>query len=161
MGPGARGKTTVVSKPKNTSHTLRRLLSYLRSFRIPLIATLLMSVIATTLTIAGPRLMGNIINILSEDTIRRMTDPSYTYRFDEMGWIALQLLAFYLGAFVINLISGWIISGITVKVMRRLRKEISEKINRLPISYFDRHPFGDTLSRVTNDVDMVSQSLQQ
>ena len=161
MGPGARGKTTVVNKPKNTSHTLKRLLSYLRGFRIPLIATLLMSVIATALTIAGPRLMGNIINILSEDTIRRMTDPSYTYRFDEMGWIALQLLAFYLGAFVINLISGWIISGITVKVMRRLRKEISEKINRLPISYFDRHPFGDTLSRVTNDVDMVSQSLQQ
>lgn len=167
MGPGGFGgpragqKPVAAHKPKNTSHALKRLLVYLGGFKVPLVATLLMSAIATILTIAGPRLMGNIINILSEDTIKRMTDPNYVYRFGEMGTIALQLLAFYLGAFAINLISGWLISWVTVKVVRRLRMEISEKINRLPISYFDKHQFGDTLSRVTNDVDMISQSLQQ
>ena len=164
MGPGrpsgGQGGMSA-AKPKNASSALRKLLHYLSGFKIPLLATLLMSIVATIFTIVGPRLMGNIINILSEDVIQRMVNPNYSYRFDEMGMIALQLLAFYLGALVINLVSGWLISWITVRLVRRLRKEISEKINRLPIAYFDNHSFGDTLSRVTNDVDMISQSMQQ
>ena len=164
MGPGRPGGGQggmSAAKPKNASSALRKLLHYLSGFKIPLLATLLMSIVATIFTIVGPRLMGNIINILSEDVIQRMVNPNYSYRFDEMGMIALQLLAFYLGALVINLVSGWLISWITVRLVRRLRKEISEKINRLPIAYFDNHSFGDTLSRVTNDVDMISQSMQQ
>ena len=164
MGPGrpsgGQGGMSA-AKPKNASSALRKLLHYLSGFKIPLLATLLMSIVATIFTIVGPRLMGNIINILSEDVIQRMVNPNYSYRFDEMGMIALQLLAFYLGALVINLVSGWLISWITARLVRRLRKEISEKINRLPIAYFDNHSFGDTLSRVTNDVDMISQSMQQ
>ena len=164
MGPGrpsgGQGGMSA-AKPKNASSALRKLLHYLSGFKIPLLATLLMSIVATIFTIVGPRLMGNIINILSEDVIQRMVNPNYSYRFDEMGMIALQLLAFYLGALMINLVSGWLISWITARLVRRLRKEISEKINRLPIAYFDNHSFGDTLSRVTNDVDMISQSMQQ
>ena len=160
MGPG-NNRPRIVQKPKHASSTLKKLLKYLGNFKIPILATLLLAIIATVLTIVGPRLMGNIINVLSEDFIARFTDPNYVYRFDVMGDIALQLVAFFLIAFAANLISGWIISGVTVKVVKKFRTEISQKINRLPISYFDRHPFGDTLSRVTNDVDMIANSLQQ
>ncbi|MFV0485248.1 MAG: ABC transporter ATP-binding protein [Candidatus Saccharimonadales bacterium] len=161
MGPGGGNRGKIVQKPKNTSHTLKKLLKYLSSFKVPIFATLILAVAATILTIAGPKLMGNMINILSEDFVQRFTNPVYEYRFDEMGAIALQLLAFYLVALGANLISGWIITGITVKIVKKFRTEISQKINRLPISYFDKHPFGDTLSRVTNDVDLIAQSLQQ
>lgn len=164
MGPGGRGGgggQRAPQKPKNTSSTLKKLFKYLGNFKIPILVTLLLAIAATILTIAGPRLMGNIINVLSEDFIARFTDPNYVYRFDKMGAIALQLVAFYLIALGANLISGWIITSVTVKISKKFRTEISHKINRLPISYFDKHPFGDTLSRVTNDVDTISQSLQQ
>jgi len=160
MGPG-NNQSRIIQKPKHVSSTLKKLVKYLSSFKIPIFATLLLAIIATVLTIVGPRLMGNIINVLSEDFIARFTDPTYAFRFDVMGTIALQLVAFFLIAFAANLVSGWIISGVTVKIVKKFRTEISQKINRLPISYFDRHPFGDTLSRVTNDVDMIANSLQQ
>lgn len=161
--PGGRGggKGRITEKPKHTTHTIKKLLNYLGSFKIPILATLLLAIIATVLTIAGPRLMGNMINVLSEDFIARFTDPNYAYRFDEIGAIALQLASFYLVALAANLISGWLIAGVTVKLTKKFRTEISKKINRLPISYFDKHAFGDTLSRITNDVDTIVQSLQQ
>jgi len=160
MGPG-NNRPSIVQKPRATKSTLKKLLRYLSSFKVPIFTTLLLAIVATVLTIVGPRLMGNIINVLSEDFIARFTDPTYTFRFDVMGATALQLIAFFFIAFSANLISGWIISGVTVKIVKKFRTEISQKINRLPISYFDRHPFGDTLSRVTNDVDMIAGSLQQ
>ena len=159
MGPDNKQKIT--EKPKNTSHTLKKLLKYLSNFRVPILATLLLAIIATALTIVGPRLMGDMINVLAEDFVQRFTNPDYQYRFDVMGGVALQLLMFYLVAMGANFVSGWIITGITVKIVKKFRTEISQKINRLPIAYFDKHPFGDTLSRVTNDVDMIAQSLQQ
>jgi ATP-binding cassette subfamily B protein len=164
MGPGGApggNKPKIIQKPKNAGHTLKKLLKYLGKFKVPILATLALAILATILTIVGPRLMGDIINILAEDFVQQMTNPAHVYRFDAMGTIALQLLAFYLVAVAANLISGWIITGITVKVVKKFRTEISQKINRLPIAYFDKHPFGDTLSRVTNDVDMIAQSLQQ
>jgi len=161
MGPGNRMRAQQPQKPKHTSHTLKKLFGYLASFKISILATLLLAILATILTIAGPRLLGNIINILAEDFFVHLSNPSYAFRFADMGAIAIQLIVFYLLAFVANLISGWIISGITAKVVKKFRTEISQKINRLPISYFDKHPFGDTLSRVTNDVDTIAQSLQQ
>ncbi|MDR3298337.1 MAG: ABC transporter ATP-binding protein/permease [Candidatus Nomurabacteria bacterium] len=161
MGPGGGHGQRIVQKPKNTSSTLKKLLKYLGSFKLPMLVTLILAIGATILTIVGPKLMGNMINILAEDFVQRFTNPLYEYRFDQMGWIALQLLAFYLIALVANLISGWVITGVTVKVVKKFRTEISQKINRLPISYCDKHPFGDTLSRVTNDVELITQSLQQ
>jgi ATP-binding cassette subfamily B protein len=160
MGPGS-NQPRIIQKPKHTSSTLKKLFKYLSNFKTPIAATLLLAIVATIFTIVGPRLMGDIINVLSEDFIARLTDPSYQYRFDIMGTIILQLVAFFTLAFAANLTSGWIISGITMKVVKKFRTEISQKINRMPISYFDKHPFGDTLSRVTNDVDMIASSLQQ
>ena len=162
MGPAGNARAQrLVQKPKHAGSTIKKLLKYLATFKVPILTTLLLAIIATILTIIGPRLIGNIINTLSEDFISRLTNPAHDYRFDVMGNIAMQLIAFYLIALTANLISGWIISGITAKVVKKFRTEISQKINRLPIAYFDKHPFGDTLSRVTNDVDMIAQSLQQ
>ncbi|MCL1839417.1 ABC transporter ATP-binding protein/permease [Candidatus Saccharibacteria bacterium] len=160
MGAGG-NKSRIIQKPKHTGNTLKKLFKYLASFKIPILVTLALAIVATVLTIIGPRLMGNIINVLAEDFIARFTDPTRAYRFDIMGSIALQLLVFYLVAVAANLVSGWIITGITMKVVKKFRTEISQKINRLPIAYFDKHSFGDTLSRVTNDVDTIAQSLQQ
>lgn len=74
---------------------------------------------------------------------------------------ALILVGLYVASAVFGFVQGWVIAGVTNKVVRKFRKDLSEKINRLPIGYFDRHPYGDTLSRVTNDVDTVAQSLNQ
>jgi ATP-binding cassette subfamily B protein len=86
-------------------------------------------------------------------------EPAFHY--DILGQIALTLLALFLTAALINYICGWVLAGVVQRIVRKLRQDISEKINRLPIKYFDKHPYGDTLSRVTNDIDVIGQSLNQ
>jgi ATP-binding cassette subfamily B protein len=84
-----------------------------------------------------------------------------TFHYDKLAEIGLFLIILYLISTLANYISGWIITGVIQRTMRRLRADLSRKINRLPISYFDRNQYGDTLSRITNDVDTIGQTLTQ
>ena len=81
--------------------------------------------------------------------------------FDIIGQIALLLIAIYLFSALFNYVESWIVTSITQRVAYRFRRDLSQKINHMPLRYFDTHPFGDVLSRITNDVDMVSQNLSQ
>jgi ATP-binding cassette subfamily B protein len=152
----------VIIKPKHFGPSLKKLVKALKYYRLPIIATIILAVLGTALTIAGPKIMGNMINIIVEDLVTRMTvNPAAPFRYDVLGGLALLLAAMYIVSAIFSYISGWIISGVTQKVVRRFRRDISHKINKLPISYFDKHQYGDTLSRVTNDIDTIAQSLNQ
>ena len=105
------------------------------------------------------------LSSLSDAQRDKLMDLDLTVRpnmhFDFIGKIALWLIAIYVLSALFNYIESWIVTTITQRIAYRFRRDISQKINRMPLRYFDSHPFGDVLSRITNDVDMVSQNLSQ
>ncbi len=153
--------TPTASSAKRPAEALKKLLGLLTQHKFIVALTFLLAIAGVVLSILGPKILGNAVNIVSEDFIIAQSTPDYDFRFGEISQIAITLTVFYLLAFAFRYLSVWIINEITSKVIKDLRSRISQKINRLPISYFDRHPFGDTLSRITNDVDMILQTLQQ
>ena len=149
-------------KPRNFRATMKMLARYLKPYRLHLGLALFCSVASTVFVIIGPRLMGDATTRLFEGVVSKvMQVPGAAIDFDYIGRILLILLVLYLASTVFSYIMGYIITGVSMKVTYDLRKRIAEKIHRLPLKYFDRVPHGEVLSRVTNDVDTVSQTLTQ
>ena len=149
-------------KPLNFKATMKTLLNYLKPYRFQILIALLFSTAGTAFTIIGPRLMGDATTRLFEGVVAKtMQVPGASIDFAYIGRILLILLALYLVSAAFSYIMGYIMTGISMKVTYDLRKKISEKIHRLPLKYFDSVPYGEVLSRVTNDVDTVSHTLTQ
>ncbi|MBM7685735.1 ABC transporter ATP-binding protein [Defluviitalea raffinosedens] len=148
-------------KPKDFKGTLSKLLDYLRPYRLKLIIVMIFAIGSTVFSIAGPKILGKATTKIYEGVISKITGSGGGIDFQYLLNTVLLLLGLYIISAVFSYIQGLIVTGVSQKVSYNLRKEISEKINRLPLKYFDSVSHGDVLSRVTNDVDTVSQTLNQ
>lgn len=155
MGSGPR-MLIPAEKPKHFKKTMKELTLYLRPYWAKILMVGILAVASTVFIVFGPLMLGEITN-----TIKDAIDEGVSINFDYINQIAILLGVLYFGSALFNYIQGFIMVGITQQVSYDLRQSLSKKIHRLPLSYFDTRPFGDVLSRVTNDVDTVGQTLNQ
>ena len=154
-GPGA-----PVEKPKDFKGTIGKLIRYMGAYRIGLIAVIIFAIGSTVFTVIGPKILGNATTELFSGLMEKLTGQG-SIDFGRIGAILLGLMALYALSSALAFAQGWIMSGISQKMSYRMRRDISEKINRMPLGYFESHKTGDVLSRITNDVDTLGQSLNQ
>lgn len=156
-------RQTVNEKPKKFKKTLKEMAGYLMPYFPLILIAVVASVIATILQIIGPDKLKLITDEITKGLPKIVKGkPVVTaIDMDSVKSITLMLLIFYLSSLVLNLLQRFIMADVTQKISKSFREEIAKKINRLPFSYFDNTTFGDILSRVTNDVDTISQSLNQ
>ena len=155
---GRRGPS--MEKPKNFKGTTKKLFKYIGQYKIKLIVIFIFATLSTTFSIIGPKLLGKAITELSTGYIKKVTQVG-GIDFSKITTILLVLLIIYIISAIFTYIQGFIMASISQKTAYKLRKEISEKINKLPMSYFDKKTNGEVLSLVTNDVDTLSQNMDQ
>ena len=157
------GRGMVMSGPKarDIRGTMRKLLSYLRAYRLALIIAVVFAIASTVFSVIGPKIMGKATTKLFEGVIAQLSGSGAGIDFAYIGNIVLLMSVLYVVAAVFAYIQGWIMAGVSMNISYQFRKDISEKINRMPLRYFDGTNHGEVLSRVTNDVDTVSQTLSQ
>lgn len=156
MGP-PRGS---VEKAKDFKGTLKKLLHYVGTYKTGMIIVFAVAIASTIFSIAGPKILGNATQELYTGLIAKITGTG-GINFNAIAKILLFLLGLYILSAIFSYIESWIMSGISKKTTYRLRREISEKIKKLPMRYFDSKTTGETLSIITNDVDTLQQSLNQ
>ena len=160
-GPGGPGRAMMpVEKAKDFKGSIGKLLAYIGHFKIAIFIVMIMAALSTVFSVIGPKVLGKATTALSEGLIAKIAGTG-GIDFEKIGKILLFVLGLYLISAIFSLIQGWIMTGITQKVSYQLRKEISEKINRMPMKYFETRTYGEILSRITNDVDTLSQGLNQ
>jgi ATP-binding cassette subfamily B protein len=150
----------IVEKPKNFKATMRQLLNYLKPFRIAMIISVAFAVVGATFAVIPPRMLGEAADVIHEGVTGRVYG-GLGVDFDALGTIALILIALYVGSFIFTFLQGVIMTSIAQKVGYNLRKAFYSKINRIPLKYFDGVPHGDVLSRMTNDIDLMGDTLGQ
>lgn len=164
-GPaGALGKP--VEKAKNFKGTLFRLLSYLKPQRTKFIAVFIFAILSTIFSIIGPKVMSKAITKIGEGFVAKMMavkmhQPIPSMDFKYIGQIVLILLGLYLISAAFSYLQQYIMAGVSQKTVYNMRKEVDEKLSRLPLKFFDARTHGEILSRVTNDFDNISTTLQQ
>ena len=157
---GGRNMGIPAEKAKNTKNTLKNLFIYMKDYKIGLFLVLFFSIGGTIFGIVGPKMLGNATTEIFHGLVGKMTGGA-GIDFDKIAQIIVLLIGLYVLSTLLSFVQGYLMTGITQKVTYRMRQEISEKINRLPMGYFDNVTHGEVLSRVTNDVDTLSQSLNQ
>ena len=158
---GGRGRGMMAGdKAKDFSGSIRKLLRYLKPFALRLIIIILIASASTVFSIIGPKILGSATTTLAQGLVAKYTGTG-SIDFSRIFSILRTLGTIYVISMIFSYIQGWLMAGVTQRLTYTLRKEISEKINRLPLSYFDKQTHGEVLSRITNDVDTVSQTLNQ
>lgn len=155
MGGMGRGE-----KAKDFKGTMRQLLGYIGQHKIAVFAAVAFAVCSVVFNIVGPKVLGQVTTKLFEGLVAKVNGTGDV----DFDWIAKTLgflLCLYLASSACSLIQGWLMTGVTQKICYRMRKEIAAKIAVVPMSYFNGHSKGDVLSRITNDVDTLGQSLNQ
>lgn len=155
MGGMRRGE-----KAKDFKGTMRQLLGYIGQHKIAVFAAVAFAVCSVIFNIVGPKMLGQVTTKLFEGLVAKVNGTGDV----DFNWIAKTLgflLCLYLASSACSLIQGWLMTGVTQKICYRMRKEIAAKIAVVPMSYFNGHSQGDVLSRITNDVDTLGQSLNQ
>ena len=147
-------------KAKDLGGTLKKLLAYLKPYHLKICFVMVFAVCSTIFNILGPKILAKATDKLSEGIMAKVANTG-GIDFSYIIKILLILVVLYAASSLFSYIMGWIISGVSQDAAFSLRKDISEKMNRLPLSYFDKHSSGDILSRVTNDIDTIAQSLNQ
>jgi ATP-binding cassette subfamily B protein len=190
-GPGMMGMMMPVSKPMNFRASFRRLVDRLAPERTLVLLVIALAVVSVAFAVIGPKILGNATNdifngVISQNLPAGVTKdqivaglrargqnqfadmvaamdlhPGQGIDFGALAGIVYILIAIYLASSAFSWGQAWIMAGVTQRTVRRLRTDVDEKLGRLPLKYFDSHPRGDVLSRVTNDIDNIGQSLQQ
>lgn len=160
MGGGPHGGMGAGEKAKDFKGTIRKLMKYLSEYKIGLIFVLLFAIGSTIFNIAGPKILGKATTEIFTGLVGKVSGSS-GIDFEKIAHILIFLMCLYVTSAIFSFIQGYIMTGVSQKLTYRLRKEISEKINRMPMNYFDTRTHGEVLSRVTNDIDTLSQSLNQ
>lgn len=158
MGGGGLGGP--VEKPKDFKGSISKLVKYISAYKISIIIAMLFAVGSTVFFIAGPKILGNVTTDIFQGLLGRIKGTG-EIDFSKIGETLLFLLGLYVISSIFSFVQGYIMTGVTQKVTYRMRKEISGKINRMPMNYFETKTNGEVLSRVTNDVDTLGQSLNQ
>ncbi|MEW6717484.1 MAG: ABC transporter ATP-binding protein [Chloroflexota bacterium] len=161
MGHGGPMAMMKGDKAHDFKGTMSKLIEYLGSYKIAILIVMVFAVASTIFNIAGPKILGKATTKLFEGVMAQIAGTGSGIDFAYIGRIILITLALYLGSTLFGYIQGWIMSGISMDITYRFRKDIANKINRMPFKYFDSTSQGEVLSRITNDVDMVSQTLNQ
>ena len=147
-------------RAKDFKGTLQQLIRTMSHYKLPLAAAMLFAVLSTIFNIAGPKVLAKATTALATGWIARLRGTG-SIDFVYIGRILLFLLGRYLLSSAFSFIQGWLMTGLSQKVCYDFRRQISEKINRLPLAYFEKRTVGEVLSRITNDVDTLGQSLNQ
>ena len=155
---GRHGMST--EKAKDFKGTMKKLMGYLTQYKIGLLLVVIFAIGSTIFNIAGPKILGKATTELFHGLISKVSGGS-GIDFDKIAKILIGLMCLYVCSALFSFIQGYIMTGVSQKLTYRMRKEISEKIDRLPMGYFDKMTHGEILSRITNDVDTLSQSLNQ
>ncbi|HBG09524.1 MAG: ABC transporter ATP-binding protein [Limnochordia bacterium] len=160
-GFGPRGIGRPVEKAKDFRGTVRRLAGYLRPYKWKLLLVMIAAIASNIFSILSPRIMGQATTILFAGMMGRLQGTGVGVDFGAIGRILLLLAGTYVFSTIFGYIQQMIMVGVAQQTVYKLREDVSHKLARLPLKYYDSTAHGDTLSRVTNDVDVVSQSLQQ
>ena len=137
---------------------IKKLLLFMRPYYIPVALSLIFTVGSTLLSIFAPQVLSDLVNVI---TAGITSVPASPVDMGKLAHFAVILIIFYVSNAICTYVSGFIMTTISQRMCKNLRTQISGKINRVPLKYFDSHPYGDTLSRVTNDVDTIGNSMQQ
>lgn len=147
-------------KAKDFKGTMKKLLKILSRYKVGFFFIFISAIAGTIFSIIGPRIMGNATTTITEGIMSKIQGgPGID--FTALGKIILTIIVLYAFSAAFNFIQGWVLNGISQKLMYKFRNDISEKIHRLPMNYFDKVPHGEILSRITNDVDTLNNSLSQ
>ena len=163
-GPIGRGGPMAMmkgEKARDFKGTMRKLIQYLGAYRVAILITMIVAVASTVFAIIGPKILGKATTKLFEGVMAQITGSGTGIDFTYIKNILLLTLGLYLGSALLSYIQGWVMAGVSMKITYRFRADIAAKINRMPLRYFDRTSQGEVLSRITNDVDTVSQTLNQ
>jgi len=147
-------------KPRDFKGTLTKLIRYLGRYRLLILFIWLLAIASTVAMIAGPKILGNATTKLFEGVMAQISGTG-SIDFGYIGHIIVLTLMLYLVSALLSYGQGWIMADVAMNITYRFRKDIAEKINRMPLKYFDGTSHGEVLSRITNDVDTVSQTLNQ
>lgn len=147
-------------KAKDFKGTFKKLVNYIGKYKIAVVAVMVCAVLSATFNIVSPKVLGKATTKLAEGAMSKIAGTG-GMDFDYIGKILLTVLALYVISCIFNLIQGYTMSTVTQKLCYRLRKEIVEKINRMPMKYFESRTYGEVLSRITNDVDTFGNGLNQ
>ena len=152
MGPG--------EKAKDFKGSIGKLAKYMSKYKINLLFVLIFAIGSTVFSIVGPKVLGKVTTEIFNGLIEKISGTG-GIDFDKILRILMILLSLYVISAIFSFIQGWIMTGVSQKIIKQLREEISQKINRMPMKYFDKKTHGEVLSVVTNDVDTLSTSLNQ
>jgi ATP-binding cassette subfamily B multidrug efflux pump len=159
-GPGPMGMAAG-GHAKDFKGTMQELIKYMAAYKPAFIIVFIFAVISSVFSIVGPKILGKVTTKLFEGLIAYRLGTGLLTDFDYMGRFTVLLVCLYIISSVFSYLQNYIMSGVSMKITYQFRKDIAEKINRLPLAYFDRKTHGEVLSRITNDVDTVSQTLNQ
>lgn len=159
-GHGPMGHGPQFEKAKDFRGTIRKILSYMSSYKSAFVVVMIFAVASTVFNVIGPKILSRATTELFNGLMSKLSGGS-GIDFAKIGRILLILLSIYVCSAVFSFVQGWIMTSISQKMTFRMRREISEKINRMPMKYFESRTVGEVLSRITNDVDTMGQSLTQ
>ena len=159
-GPMGRGPGMVTEKAKDFKGSTKKLIKYLGRYWAAIIAVMIFAAVSTVFSVAGPKVMGKATTALAEGLMNKIAGTG-GIDFDYIAKVLLFTLALYVVSAIFMFAQGLIMTGITQKTCYRMRKDITSKINRMPMKYFESRTYGEVLSRITNDVDTLGQSLNQ
>lgn len=155
-GHGPMGGSMIVEKPKNFKQSMKNLLVYVRKYNTLMIIAIIFAIVGTVFSIVGPKLLGNITN-----EVQIAIFSGQAMDLDKIKSIGILLAILYALSFVATVAQAFIMNIVTQRISKKLRTDISSKLNRLPLNYFDTRSYGDVLSIVTNDVDAIGQTLNR
>ena len=159
MGGPGRGMAPG-EKAKDFKGSIGKMLRYMGKYKIAVVFVMIIAACSTVFSVVGPKVLGKATTALASGLLAKVAGTGgidFTY----IGKILLFVLGLYLLSSVLSFVQGWIMTGITQKICYRMRKEITEKINRMPMKYFESRTYGEVLSRITNDVDTLGMGLNQ
>ena len=159
MGGPGRGMAPG-EKAKDLKGTMVKLIKYMRRFYVPIVMVIIFAIASTVFNIVGPTILGDATTEIFKGLVRKVSGGS-GIDFDKVKHILLMLLSLYVASAIFSFIQGLIMTHVSNNVSYQMRKDISEKIHRMPMKYFESRTYGEVLSRVTNDVDTLGQSLNQ
>lgn len=160
MGHGPGGGMVPGEKAKNFKSAAAKLIRYMGNYKIAVLVVMIFAVASTVFGIAGPKILGQATTELFNGLVAKVSGTG-GIAFGKIGKILLFLVGIYAFSAACSFVQGWIMTGITQKICFRFREDISEKINRMPMKYFESRTVGEVLSRITNDVDTLGQGLNQ
>ncbi len=159
-GPGMMAGMMPGAKPKDFKGSITKLIGYLGKHKWTIIFVYTLAIVSTVFTILGPKILGKATDELFTGIMSRITGTG-SVNFEKIGGIILSLIGLYGVGAIFSYLQGFVMTGVTAKVTFKLRNDISDKMHKLPLRYYDKTTHGEVLSRITNDVDTISQTLNQ